>query len=178
MNVLASELALIERRIAEIDPVAPTAVDADAFSALVAVQPAAEGTDSSAAPPAAIASMIERSAARYGVDPELVRAVIRQESGFDQFATSSSGAQGLMQLMPLTARDLGVSAPYDAGQNIEGGTRLLRTLLDRFGGDARYALAAYNAGPATVERYGGVPPYAETQNYVARVLGSFERDRG
>jgi soluble lytic murein transglycosylase-like protein len=176
--MLASELALIERRIAEIDaPPPPQALDADAFSALLSDGPAQEIPAESAAPPAAIASMIQSSAERYGVDPALVRAVINQESGFNPYATSSAGAQGLMQLMPQTAQALGVSDAYDPGQNVDGGTRFLRSLLDRFGGDTRLALAAYNAGPAAVERYGGIPPYAETQHYVASILGDYEQER-
>jgi soluble lytic murein transglycosylase-like protein len=82
-----------------------------------------------------------------------------------------------MQLMPQTAQTLGVSDAYDPAQNVDGGTRFLRSLLDRFGGDTRLALAAYNAGPAAVERYGGVPPYAETQNYVTSILAAYEQER-
>ena len=103
--------------------------------------------------------------------------MIANESGFDANATSKVGAQGLMQLMPGTASSLGVRDPYDPGQNVAGGTRYLRGLLDRFGGDARLAVAAYNAGPGAVEKYGDVPPYAETQNYVQNVLASYEKYR-
>jgi hypothetical protein len=117
--------------------------------------------------------LIRRAAARHELDPALVGAVVKQESGFRSTAVSSAGAMGLMQLMPDTARELGVADPFDASQNIEGGTRLLRTLLDRYGGRVDYALAAYNAGPAAVDRYGGVPPFAETKAYVRDVMANY-----
>jgi soluble lytic murein transglycosylase-like protein len=112
---------------------------------------------------------IDAAAAKYGLDPALLRGLIRQESNFDPNAGSPAGAQGLTQLMPATAAALGVTNPHDPAQNIDAGARYLRQQLDAFGGDVSKALAAYNAGPGAVQRYGGVPPYAETQNYVRQV---------
>ena len=113
--------------------------------------------------------MLEAAAAKYNVDPKLVRAVAIAESDLNQSAISSKGAIGVMQLMPETARSLGVD-PYDVQQNIDGGTRYLKQLLDSFNGDVQKAIAAYNAGSGAVRRYGGIPPYAETQRYVGRVM--------
>lgn len=118
----------------------------------------------------AIEKAIRTAAEKYNVPAGLVRSVIRCESNFDAAALSPAGAQGLMQLMPATARDLGVTDPFDIDQNVDGGTRYLAQMLDRFNGDIELALAAYNAGPGTVSRYGGVPPYRETQAYVKKVM--------
>jgi soluble lytic murein transglycosylase-like protein len=121
---------------------------------------------------AAIDRYVQANALASGVDPKLVEAIIASESGFDPNATSRTGARGLMQLMPRTAASLRVVDSYDPEQNVRGGIRYLRALLDRFG-DVQLAVAAYNAGPGAVERYGGVPPYTETQNYVRSVLSRY-----
>ena len=119
----------------------------------------------------AIEKNIYAAARKYDLTPELLRGVIRAESNFEVRAVSHAGAQGLMQLMPQTAKELGVENPFDISQNIDGGARYLRKMLDKFGGDIKLALAAYNAGPGAVEKYGGqIPPYRETEQYVSRVL--------
>jgi hypothetical protein len=114
--------------------------------------------------------MVDAASARFGVPRELVIGVARAESAFRSDVTSPAGARGLMQLMPSTAKGLGVTDITDPWQNLAGGTRYLRQLLDRFDGDAKKAIAGYNAGPGAVQQHGGVPPYAETRAYVARVF--------
>lgn len=117
--------------------------------------------------------MIAEASKKHGVDQALIRSVIKQESGYNPKATSYVGAQGLMQLMPETAAGLGVSDSYDPYQNIMGGTLYLRQLMDRFDGNLTKVIAGYNAGPGAVEKHGGVPPYQETQDYVAKVLDNY-----
>lgn len=119
---------------------------------------------------ALIADSIKSAARRYNLPEKLIASVIQAESNFQVDAVSPAGAQGLMQLMPATAKELGVDDPFDVRQNIDGGAGYLRQMLDRFGGNVKLALAAYNAGPGTVERYNGNVPYRETQNYIERVL--------
>lgn len=195
---ITSDLNAVAQRISEITgtsmtpPGLPGADRADVpFAALVqqamAGNDPATATASAAAPPAPVATapamvppdqidkLVSANATTFNVDPNLIKAIIANESGFNANATSNVGAQGLMQLMPGTASGLGVSNAYDPAQNVWGGSKYIKGLLDRFGGDMTRAVAAYNAGPGAVEKYGGVPPYAETQNYVQNVLSSYEK---
>ena len=190
MDNIFSDISAIQNRIAEISgapPAGPVLTPpTGAFNAALAraLMPAIAPPDPAAAngpapiPPEEIDQLVQQNANIWQVDPALIKSVIANESSFNANATSPVGAQGLMQLMPETAATLGVRNPYDPAQNVAGGTRYLRSLLDRFNGDTRLAVAAYNAGPNAVEKYGDVPPYAETQNYVQNVLGSLERYRG
>ncbi len=114
--------------------------------------------------------LITKYASKNNLQDSLVKAVIKAESGFNPKAVSGAGAQGLMQLMPETAKDLGVTDSLNPEQNIIGGTRYLKSMMDKFNGNVKKALAAYNAGPGAVDRYGGIPPYKETQEYVTKVL--------
>ncbi len=124
--------------------------------------------------PANINQLVEQTASRYQVDPELVHAIVQVESGYDPKAVSSAGAMGLMQLIPATAHRFGVSNPFDPKQNLDGGVNYLRYLLDLFGGDLNLSLAAYNAGEHSVQRSGGIPAFPETQNYVRKVTSIYQ----
>lgn len=116
-------------------------------------------------------AIFEKAAQTYNVDVELLKAMAKAESGFDPNATSRSGAMGIMQLMPTTAKGLGVTDAYDPEQNIMGGAKYIASLLEKYDGNVAYALAAYNAGSGNVDKYGGIPPFEETQNYVTKILG-------
>ncbi len=122
-------------------------------------------------------AIIAEASAEYGVDPELVRAVIRAESRFDPTAESGAGAKGLMQLMPILSKELGVQDPFDPRENVFGGVKYLSRLLDRHDGDVTLALASYNAGPRNVDRYKGVPPFKETRGYVRKIRGMMAEAR-
>ena len=124
--------------------------------------------------PANIDQLVQQTASRFQVDPELIRAIIRVESGYDPKAVSSKGAMGLMQLIPATAQRFGVANPFDPKQNLEGGVNYLKYLLDLFGGDLSLSLAAYNAGEHSVQRSGGIPAIPETQNYVRKVTSIYQ----
>jgi soluble lytic murein transglycosylase-like protein len=157
----------------------------------VAAQPRTSGASSGAANPnyatlargyrvsaAEIDSAIEQAATKHGVDANLVRALVKVESNFNPNAVSNKGAMGLMQLMPRTASGLSLRNPFDPQQNVDAGVRHLKQLLDNFGGDVRLSLAAYNAGEGAVKRKGGVPHYAETQNYVKRITDLYWNKNG
>ncbi|HEY6547548.1 MAG TPA: lytic transglycosylase domain-containing protein [Vicinamibacteria bacterium] len=124
-----------------------------------------------------VQALARAAAERYGLDPELVLAVVGAESGSEPKAVSPKGAQGLMQLMPRTAAELGVADAFDPAANLDGGSRYLESLLVKYRGNLRLALAAYNAGPGAVARHGGVPPYRETQEYVRRVMRRYGAKR-
>ena len=158
---------------------AATAPTSSFAGALAAAQTAPSAAPvSGAGGSSAFDSEINAAAASNGIDPALLKGLVSQESGFNPSARSGAGAVGLTQLMPGTASALGVTNPLDPAQSLQGGAKYLREQLDRFGGDQTLALAAYNAGPGAVQKYGGVPPYAETQNYVTSVMSKAAAFRG
>lgn len=135
-------------------------------------------TEFAALPPnEAYDDMIEEAAADYKMDPDLIRAVMQTESAFHPLVVSRAGAEGLMQLMPDLADEMGVSDSFDPRENIRGGTRYLKRLLDYYDGDLILALAGYNAGPGNVALYGGIPPFAETRKYVKTIMALLKRSR-
>ena len=186
LSTIGTRLGELQTMVAQMNapatPAATPAATAPASSfagALAAAQtsPAAapvSGTGASSA----FDAQITAAAASNGIDPALLKGLVSQESGFNPSARSGAGAAGLTQLMPGTAAGLGVTNPLDPAQSLQGGAKYLREQLDRFGGDEKLALAAYNAGPGAVQKYGGVPPYAETQNYVTSVMGKAAAFRG
>jgi soluble lytic murein transglycosylase-like protein len=187
VELIGARVAAIQQEIAaftgQADPASTTSFAGQLASAQAAGTTTGASTASApnatlnAGSPSQYDAQITTAAAKYGIDPALLKGLIRQESNFDAGARSGAGAQGLTQLMPGTAASLGVD-PSDPAQAIDGGARYLKQQLDRFGGDESKALAAYNAGPGAVAKYGGVPPYAETQSYVTKVLGYAAEYRG
>jgi soluble lytic murein transglycosylase-like protein len=157
---------------------APAPVPAKAPIARSAVAPSpTTGVQTQAALPLTLNQMVSGAGERHQIDPDFINSVIRAESGFNNRAVSKKGAQGLMQLMPQTASQLGVANSFDPNANVEGGTKYLRELLEKYNFDVNKALAAYNAGPKRVDQYRGVPPYYETQAYIARIIRDFNRQK-
>jgi len=157
----------------------PTA-DVERFEkddSIPATAPSAPAVARRQASPQSVADAINSASHRYKLDPDFVSSVVSAESGFNPQARSRKGAQGLMQLMPDTASQLGVNDPYDPAKNADGGTRYLRGLLERYNFDVPKALAAYNAGPTRVQQHNGVPPYRETRRYVARIINDYNRKK-
>jgi soluble lytic murein transglycosylase-like protein len=176
---IGTRLEQLQTMVAQLTAPAASAPTTSFAGALASAQ-----TSPSTAPAAgagastAFGAEIDAAAASNGIDPSLLKGLVSQESGFDPNARSGAGAVGLTQLMPGTAAALGVTNPLDPAQSLQGGAKYLRQQLDRFGGDEKLALAAYNAGPGAVARFGGVPPYRETQNYVNSVLSKAASYRG
>ena len=187
VNTAVARVSQLEAMIASAgagspSPAAATSTSFDQQLAQASTAQAASSTTDTGATSTGTGSVpyeqqIEAAAAKYGIDPAVLKGLIKQESGFNPNAGSSAGAQGLTQLMPGTASSLGVTDLHDPAQSIDGGAHYLKMQLDRFGGDYSKALAAYNAGPGAVQRFGGIPPYSETQNYVKNVLSFAQQYR-
>lgn len=152
-------------------PVTDTFTSSSSSANTTAANATSSGSVSS---PKNLEEYFKEASETYGVDINLLKAIARQESNFNPSATSSAGAMGVMQLMPSTAKGLGVTNAYDAQENIMGGAKLMAQNLKKYNGDVSLALAAYNAGGGNVDKYGGIPPFKETQNYVKKVLGYYQ----
>ena len=174
LDITLQRIKSIEQQFQKISGV-ETKTDKDFQSILDVSMRSSLGED---VPKNKINNLIDVYSEKNGLDSDFVRAVVKQESGFNEKATSRCGAAGLMQLMPATAKGLGVNDSYDAEQNIYGGTKYLKGLMDRFGNNKELALAAYNVGPNAVKKYGGIPPYDETQRYVKNVLNIYNKYKG
>jgi soluble lytic murein transglycosylase-like protein len=179
---IGTRLDEINAMVAQMTTPAPASASASTSSfagALAAAQsPQSSAPVSGAGGDTSFDAEINAAAAGNGIDPALLKGLVSQESGFNPSARSGAGAVGLTQLMPGTAASLGVTNPLDPVQSLQGGAKYLRQQLDRFGGDEKLALAAYNAGPGAVQKFGGVPPYRETQNYVTSVMSKAAAYRG
>jgi soluble lytic murein transglycosylase-like protein len=176
---VSSTLQEVLTRVAELTPPVQTVpvqavTDSTGFSDALDVANGA-GATANGSVASTYTDAMNAAGEKYGVDPALLQSVIQQESGFNPYATSAAGAQGLMQLMPATASSLGVTDPYDPLQSIDAGAKYLSGKIAEYGGNTSLALAAYNAGSGAVARYGGIPPYPETQNYVQSVEDHYQQ---
>ena len=178
IDTIGTRLTELQTMVAQMTAPAAPAASTSFAGALASAQTSPTTTPTTPATGAgastAFGAEIDAAAASNGIDPSLLKGLVSQESGFDPNARSGAGALGLTQLMPGTAASLGVTNPLDPAQSLQGGAKYLRQQLDRFGGDEKLALAAYNAGPGAVQRFNGVPPYRETQAYVKRVRATYE----
>ena len=175
----SDESSYVDIPTAEIERIEPdlTPVNEPVETTQTPIVPPTPAAKLTPAPKVDVHQAVAEASDRYRLDPDLLDSVIRAESGFNPHAVSPKGAQGLMQLMPNTASKLGVPNAFDPEANVDGGTRYLRELLERYNFDLIKALAAYNAGPHRVEQYGGVPPYRETRHYVASIVRDFNRKK-